>query len=179
MRIVGGKYRHRNIIWPEDNINIRPTKDRIREAIFSALGDISNLTVLDLFGGSGAMGIESVSRAANLAYIVDNNKIALNTITANVENLKINNIKILFMDAFDALNKFKNENVKFDLVFLDPPYEKGEYEKIISFLLTNPLLNENAVIVVERNRTINYDSFAFKSIKDYHYGDIIVDIIRL
>lgn len=179
MRIVAGKYRHRNIIWPEDNINIRPTKDRIREAIFSALGDISDDVVLDLFGGSGAMAIEALSRDAKKAYIVDNNKVAISTIRKNIESLNIKNAEILFMDANVALSKFKNEELQFNLVFLDPPYEKGDYIGSISYLLNNDLLAKNAILVVERNKSLDYSSFAFENIKEYHYGEISVDIIRL
>ena len=179
MRIVAGKYRHRNIEWPNDNINIRPTKDRIREAIFSALGDITNFNVLDLFAGSGAMGIEALSREAKWAYLVDNNKVAISTIKNNIHTLNANNSTVLFMDAFLALEKFKQENIQFDLVILDPPYEKGNYIGAISSLLNNKLVKENAILVIERNHPINYDSFDFENIKEYHYGDIEVDIIRL
>ena len=89
MRIVGGKYRHRLIEYPNDASHIRPTKDRIREAIFNALGDISGLTVLDLYAGSGAMGIEALSRGAEKCYFVDKNYIAINTIKNNLSSLLI------------------------------------------------------------------------------------------
>ena len=179
MRIVAGKYRHRNIIWPDEINYIRPTKDRVREAIFSALGDINDYIVLDLYAGSGAMGIEALSRGAKYCYFVDINKVAIKTINANITNLAISEASVIAKDAFLALDEFVQNKVRFDLLILDPPYETGEYEKAISILINNNLLNKNATLVVERNRTLNYDSFAFKSIKEYHYGDISVDIIKL
>ena len=89
MRIVGGKYRHRLITWPDDAAHIRPTKDRVREAIFSALNDISDFVVLDLYAGSGAMGIEALSRGAKCAYFVDKNNIAISTVRQNLRDLKV------------------------------------------------------------------------------------------
>ena len=71
MRVIAGIYRHRLLKWPDDVKHIRPTKDRIREAIFGALGDINGYTVLDLYAGSGAMGIEAISRGASKAIFVD------------------------------------------------------------------------------------------------------------
>ena len=87
MRIVGGKYRHRLISFPDDMAHTRPTKDRIREAVFSALGDISGYRVLDLYAGSGAMGIEAISRGAKHCYFVDKNNIAINCVKENLNSL--------------------------------------------------------------------------------------------
>ena len=83
MRIVGGKYRHRLISFPDDMAHTRPTKDRVREAVFSALGDINGYRVLDLYAGSGAMGIEALSRGAKHATFVDISPLAIKTIKAN------------------------------------------------------------------------------------------------
>ena len=89
MRIVGGKYRHRLISFPDDMAHTRPTKDRIREAVFSALGDINGYRVLDLYAGSGAMGIEALSRGAKHATFVDVSALAIKTIKDNITSLKI------------------------------------------------------------------------------------------
>ena len=86
MRIVGGIYRHRIINYPNDAEHIRPTKDRIREAIFSALGDLSGFKGLDLYSGSGAMGIEALSRGASFMTFVDKNKVAINTTKNNISS---------------------------------------------------------------------------------------------
>ena len=175
MRIVGGKYRHRLIIYPDDATHTRPTKDRVREAIFSAIGDITNYNVLDLYAGSGAMGIEALSRGASHCVFVDNSVIAIKTIKENVTNLKIPNdeyeiIKNRDLVALDLLKQ------KFDLIILDPPYEEGQYEMIVDLLKEKDLLSENAIIVMEANRPIILENIDYKKNKEYHYGEIMVFI---
>ena len=175
MRIVGGKYRHRLIVYPDDATHTRPTKDRVREAIFSAVGDITNYNVLDLYAGSGAMGIEALSRGASHCVFVDNSVIAIKTIKENVTNLKIPNeeyeiIKNRDLIALDLLKQ------KFDLIILDPPYEEGQYEMIVDLLKQKDLLSENAIIVMEANRPIILENIDYKKNKEYHYGEIMVFI---
>ena len=175
MRIVGGKYRHRLIVYPDDATHTRPTKDRVREAIFSAVGDITNYNVLDLYAGSGAMGIEALSRGASHCVFVDNSVIAIKTIKENVTNLKIPNeeyeiIKNRDLIALDLLKQ------KFDLIILDPPYEEGQYEMIVDLLKEKDLLSENAIIVMEANRPIILENIDYKKNKEYHYGEIMVFI---
>ena len=178
MRIVGGKYRHRLIIYPDDMEHTRPTKDRIREAIFSALGDITNSNALDLYAGSGAMGLEALSRGASKCAFVDVSPIAIKTIKGNLDNLKITSEEYILIKDKDinALEKFKTLNEKFDLVFLDPPYEQGQYQQIVDLLLSKDLLNEHAVIVIEANRDVNLENIEYQKKKDYHYGEIKVFI---
>ena len=178
MRIVGGKYRHRLISFPDDMAHTRPTKDRIREAIFSALGDINGYRVLDLYAGSGAMGIEALSRGAKHATFVDISPLAIKTIKANLESLKVSpdEYEIIKNKDLMAIESFKQRNISFDLVILDPPYEQGEYEKIVELLYNNSLLNENAIIVMEANRQIVLDNIDYQKNKEYHYGEITVFI---
>ena len=178
MRIVGGKYRHRLISFPDDMAHTRPTKDRIREAIFSALGDINNALVLDLYAGSGAMGLEALSRGAKKCTFVDVSSMAIKVIRDNINNLKISEAEYLVIKDQDtnALKKFKNDKTKFDIVFLDPPYEVGQYSQIVDILINDDLLNENSVIVIEANKDIDLENVAYQKKKEYHYGDIKVFI---
>ena len=178
MRIVGGKYRHRLIIYPDDMEHTRPTKDRIREAIFSALGDISNANALDLYAGSGAMGLEALSRGAKKCAFVDVSPIAIETIKGNLDNLKITPEEYILIKDKDinALERFKTLNQKFDLVFLDPPYEQGQYQQIMDLLISKDLLSEHATIVIEANRDVNLENIEYQKKKDYHYGEIKVFI---
>ena len=175
MRIVGGIYRHRLINYPDDMEHTRPTKDRIREAIFSALGNISNARVLDLYAGSGAMGIEALSRDASYCAFVDISPLAIKVIKDNLNSLKVPNeqydvIKSKDVVAIDSFNK------QFDLIILDPPYEEGQYEMIVNLLKEKDLLSENAIIVMEANRTITLENIDYQKKKEYHYGDIMVFI---
>ena len=175
MRIVGGKYRHRIIIYPDDATHTRPTKDRVREAIFSAIGDISNARVLDLYAGSGAMGIEALSRGASHCTFVDISPIAIKTIKENLNNLKIDNheYEVIKNKDINAIESFKN---KFDLIILDPPYEEGQYELIINLLKEKDLISEHAIIVMEANRSIKLENIDYIKNKEYHYGEINVFI---
>ena len=178
MRIVGGKYRHRIIIYPDDAVHTRPTKDRVREAIFSALGDISNARVLDLYAGSGAMGIEALSRGASHCTFVDISPIAIKVIKENIANLKIEDseYEIIKNKDTNALDFLKQKGKKFDLIILDPPYEEGEYEAIVDKMNNDDLLSENAVIVMEANRPIKLENIDYQKNKEYHYGEIMVFI---
>lgn len=179
MRIVGGKYRSRLIDWPDDTTRIRPTKDRIREAIFNAVGDITDYVALDLYAGSGAMGLEALSHYAKMAYFVDINPIALKTIKKNIESLSIdpNEAKVLSMPDVEALSFLEKQSNKLDIIFIDPPYAEGKYQEIVSLLESKNLLSENAIIVLEANREIVVDSTEYRKRRDYKYGEIYVAIL--
>ena len=178
IRIVAGKYRHRIINIPEGREHIRPTKDRIREAIFSALGDITNFVILDLYAGSGAMGLEALSRNAKKCYFVDINETSIKTIKSNLSLLKIdsNEYQIFKKKDLDALDEFKENNLYCDIIFVDPPYALGEYDRILDNIFKKDILGKKGIIVLESNRSLNIDVTLFSKIKTYQYGDIIVTI---
>ena len=178
MRIVAGKYRHRNIIYPDDAAHTRPTKDRVREAIFSAIGDITGARVLDLYAGSGAMGIEALSRGASHATFVDISPIAIKTVKANLDSLKVSNdeYEIIKNKDINALEYLKQKGNKFDLIILDPPYEEGQYELIINQMKELDLISENAILVLEANRLVKLENIEYSRNKEYHYGEIMVFI---
>ena len=177
MRIVGGIYKRRLITYPDDALHIRPTKDRVREAIFSALGDLSNYRGLDLYSGSGAMGIEGLSRGCSFMTFVDQNKIAIETTKKNLNSLNIENAEVLFMKDEMALSSFIKDKKVFDIVFLDPPYKEGKYEEVVSMLLNNNLISEHGIIVMESDHDIALDDSLFQKRRDYKYGDIKVIIL--
>ena len=178
MRIVAGKYRHRLIEYPNDE-SIRPTKDRIREALFSSLGDISNLKVLDLYAGSGAMGIEAISRGASKCTFVDKYQVAVKTIKHNLSNLGIDNYELIFDSDTNALNLLKNRGEKFDIIILDPPYKSETYLDTINYLINNDMCNQGARIITECNRPLDLSSVSAKKIKEYRYGEILLNVIYL
>lgn len=178
MRIVGGLYRHRLIVFPQDADHTRPTKDRIREAIFSALGNIASYKVLDLYAGSGAMGLEAISRGAAFTSFVDISPLAIKAVKDNIKSLQISEAQYEVIKDYDvnALEIFKKKNNKFDLIFLDPPYEKGDYQTIVNLLIEKDLLNKNAVLVIETNRPLKIENIECQKNKEYHYGQISVYI---
>jgi 16S rRNA (guanine966-N2)-methyltransferase len=152
-RIIGGDFRGRSIKVPD--AETRPTSSRVREAIFSsvehAVSGLDDLRVLDLFSGSGAFGIESISRGAAEAVLIEKDLRAADTLHSNVANFGIKNARVVIADAFTDVTQ-KSGRGTFDVVFIDPPYsfEDQDVDTLIANLVQNDWLNEYAVIVVER-----------------------------
>lgn len=155
MRIIAGSMRSRTIVAPKGT-DTRPTLDRTRESLFNMIsGDCRDAKVLDLYGGSGALALESISRGAQSAVICDCSREAAKAIRQNIESLKVaEQAKFLFMQDLQAVALLGRENAKFDLVFLDPPYR----------LSTDPacrgmdeagILEEGALIVIEHDAKVN------------------------
>ena len=179
MRVIAGKYRHRILIWPDDAKHIRPTKDRIREAIFGALGNIEGKCVLDLYSGSGAMGIVALSRGASRSVFVDINQVALDTTKQNLKSLGISTLEgiVLALEDVKAIEKLSKEQYKFDLIILDPPYKEGKYSDIIYLLKEKELITDNGIIVIESDHQIDLDTNEYQKVRDYKYGEIRVKIL--
>ena len=179
MRVITGKYRARKLIAPETE-DTRPTLARVKESIFSILPlSHEGFVTLDLFAGSGAYGIESLSRGAKKTYFVDSLGLAVKAITQNTRNIK-EDYEIIKSDCFDALKQLDSRGVKFNLVFLDPPYASDLGEKVISYIESHDMLAEKGIIVYEH---INHKKSLPKLLKRYiivmskNYSDIEVDFI--
>lgn len=177
MRIIAGKYRSRKLITL-DGLKTRPTLDATKEAIFSSLGGyIPGYIVLDLFGGSGALSLESLSRGAKHAYIVDNNIDAINIIKKNANSLKTtDDLTIIYGEYQKVLEKLKN--MKFDLVFLDPPFRMKVIDELIEYLITNNMIAENGYIMAEypKEDIINktYDGYRVKLCRTYSSSEVLI-----
>lgn len=181
MRIIGGEYRSRLISMPK-GVEIRPTQDKVRQAVFNLLGDVSGKNALELFAGSGAFGIEAISRGATHAVFVDNNFKCTQTIRANLESLKVPDsfYDIIKTNALSVLPRLKNEGKKFDLVFLDPPYYKGIARKCLINIDTYDILSRNSSIIIEHSKKDSLDA-ALKTLileKERRYGDTVITIFR-
>lgn len=149
LRVIAGKYKSLKFNQPPLEIT-RPTTDRIRESIFNIIqSDIKNSIVLDCFGGSGAMSIESSSRCATKIICVEKNKIAFNIILENIEKLKINNIDVFQSDIFNYLKN--KENIEFDLIFLDPPYKMNQDDifNLLDLIINKKMLKKYGKIIYE------------------------------
>ena len=131
MKVISGTLKGRNI-QGYDIDGTRPTMDRVKESMFAMIQEyLKDSIVLDLFSGSGNLGIEAISNGAKCTYFIDNNKEAINTINKNVTNFNIQEkSRIILSDWKKSLNDFSNQNIKFDLIFVDPPYSYDVYEKI-------------------------------------------------
>ena len=150
MRVISGRARGTKL-KTIGSMSTRPTLDRVKESLFNILQkDITEKNVLDLFAGSGALGIEALSRGANKAYFSDSNPEAVKVIKENLTKTRlIDYSKVYNMSYEKAITKMSNENVKIDIVFIDPPYRLGIAANSIKLIIQNDLLNENAIIVVE------------------------------
>lgn len=179
MRVIAGIYRHRKLLYPEDDKNIRPTKDRVREAFFSSIGDITDKSFLDLYAGSGSMGIEAISRGAKYSTFVDLNEKSLSYVRKNIESLGINGqSEILKMSDLEALARFAIQGRYFDIIYIDPPYESDLYDPALEYIFNNNLINIGSIVAIESNRKININPLWNVAIKEYHYGEILVTVLR-
>lgn len=148
MRVISGKCRGTNLVCPE-GMNTRPTTDRIKETIFNMIAfDIPGCRFLDLFSGSGAMSIESLSRGAEVAVLVERDENALKCIRQNLEKTRLTaDAKIYACDVNAALSQLKGQ--KFDIVFMDPPYALETIGEVLQNILTFDLLSEDGYIILE------------------------------
>ncbi len=179
MRVIAGELRHRLLVYPENNKDIRPTKDRIREAFFSIVGDINNKTFLDLYAGCGSIGIEAISRGASHSYFVDINNESLNYVKKNIASLNIADRCIVYkLKDLDALTRFKEEGIKFDIIYLDPPYESGLYQAALDYIFLNNLLNNKGIVACEYKDDISINPLWDSKNKEYHYGEIKLLVLR-
>lgn len=172
MRVVAGKYRGKKLKEFELN-STRPTMDRVKESIFNLIQfDVADAVVLDLFSGTGALGIEALSRGAKQVYFVDNNKDAINIINSNLKGIE-GNFKVLNQDYLTFLSN--NRNLKFDIVLLDPPFKQNLGETAIKYLVDNNMISENGIIIFEtsadRKFEMNSEDFTLTKKK---YGSVAV-----
>ena len=180
MRIISGKYKGRKIEG-YNMVGTRPTMDRVKESLFATIqNNIKDSVVLDLFAGSGQLGIESISNGAKLCYFIDNNKEVIKILNKNISNLNIkSNSKVLLSDWKKSLNEFSNQNIKFDLIFVDPPYDYNVYEKILEKVSTLNLLNQDGLIILEHSNLKLKDTYNNLILyKEKKYGNKSVNIYK-
>ena len=152
LRIIGGQWRGRKLNFA-DEPGVRPTADRVRETLFNWLRiDVEEARCLDLFAGSGALGLEALSRGAKEVVFVDSNSKVINTITVQLKTLGAENAQVIKQTAESYLN---TENAKpFDIVFLDPPFHKEFLLPIIKQLIEEGWLKDNALLYIEAEKDL-------------------------
>ena len=178
MRVISGYLKGRNILG-YNTPGTRPTMDRVKESMFASIQNYINKSiVLDLFCGTGSLGIEAISMGANKCYFVDNGKEILKYLNKNIENMNIKDKSIVInKDYKDALIYFKNNNIKFNIVLVDAPYKMEVMEEVISLINKYDLLYDNGILVLEYSSDKlkdNYDKLTL--IKSKRYGDKYVTI---
>lgn len=158
MRVISGKARRTNLETIE-GLETRPTTDRIKETLYNMINPmIYDCNFLDLFAGSGAIGIEALSRGAKLAVFVENNKNAINCINKNLLKTHLkDNAKVYETDVNKYIQKAQNEGVVFDIVFMDPPYNKEIEKEVLYSLSGSSIINEDTLIIVEASLDTKFD----------------------
>lgn len=178
MRVISGTARGLRLKSP-DGVDTRPTLDRVKEAVFSMLcTEILNADVLDLFSGTGALGIEALSRGAKSAVMVDSSQKATNCIKENLSAARLSeNAHVVKSDFVTYAENCKKD---FDLIFLDPPYSKNFYEKALMLIAKHKLLRENGLIVAEWDGEVGFteEFFAFRVLKEKRYGRVCITVLK-
>lgn len=171
MNITGGKYNGRKILTPDEKIT-RPTLSKVRmgvfNTLFSLLGDFGGKSFLDLFGGSGIMGLEALSRGFKDVTVCEKNLKAAQIIKKNYETIGLkSDLKIC-----DSLKFLKNNELFFDVIYIDPPYESGIYEEVFELIKTD------SIVVAEHSKELDFES-KFELIKTKNYGGKFVSFYHI
>ncbi|MCK4339678.1 MAG: 16S rRNA (guanine(966)-N(2))-methyltransferase RsmD [Candidatus Cloacimonetes bacterium] len=175
MHIISGKFRGQKLNVPK--AHIRPTMDSVREAIFSMIRHrLDNAVVLDLFAGSGSLGIEALSEEAKICHFVDNSFKAIRCIEANINKLHINkNVKVSQSSALSFINRC--ESNYYDMIFIDPPYKSKIVAKIVDVIFEKDILKFDGLVVAECSKDEDLSKIKDKIIKSKIYGDTMISLI--
>ena len=178
MRVITGKARGVQLKTPEGMLT-RPTTDRVKEALFSIINfEIPGAAVLDLFGGTGQLGIEALSRGAKSAVFVDAREDACKLIRENLKRTKLEqNTKVVRSDYLEYLGRCRE---KFDIILLDPPYAEVFLETALKRITEIDILQSDGIIVTERplGKELPWDFEGYTRSKDYKYGKTLLTIYR-
>ena len=169
MRVITGTARGRRLRTPE-NYDIRPTTDNVKESLFNIIQfDVEGRKVLDLFAGTGQLGIECLSRGADSVVFVDESREAVNIVKDNLKTCGLSD-SVLQMDALSYLRGCG----KFDLIFVDPPYDSNLYEEVLKIINSVDILSDGGIIICEarRDRQLPEMTEPYRKLREYHYGKV-------
>ena len=158
MRIISGKFKGKKLLLPKDK-NTRPLKDLVKESIFNLLAhskkmrvNLKNSSILDLFSGSGSFGIECLSRESKYVYFFENYFEAIKILEKNLLLFKNEKeIKIFKDDCFEYFNSDKKIDIKFDIIFIDPPYKEIKINMLIEMIILRKLLKKDGILIIHRH----------------------------
>ncbi|MBN2541334.1 16S rRNA (guanine(966)-N(2))-methyltransferase RsmD [bacterium] len=167
MKIISGTYKGRRLLSLKSKI--RPTSEKVREALFDILGDVSGLTLMDLYAGCGAVGFEAISRGADRVTFVEKKGRICRYIRSNILELgmDVNTVKILCMDALHAVKLLNEQNSRFNLIFADPPYLSGECGRLIDNLMNIMELVESGYFILQAHKRENLKDVNWEDVRNY------------
>ena len=174
MRVIAGSARRIMLTTPP-GLATRPTTDRIKETLFNIISrDLADCRFLDLFAGSGAIGIEALSRGAGQAVFVEQDRAALSCIKENLKRTRLEGrAKILAMDAAGALPYLKEDGEPFGMIFMDPPYRTGWAQRILQFLADSPVCGGHTLVIAEEALETDFSfagEYGFEVSREKKYG---------
>ena len=179
MRIITGDFKGRRLEMPE-NYNIRPTTEKVKEAVFSIIaGNLEDAVCVDLFAGTGNLGLEALSRGAKKCYFGDNSKESLALIKRNIAMCRAEDRSRVMQGDFEkVLARLGEKDEKIDIFFLDPPYREGLYDKCFELIREYDLLAEEGIIIAEHNvKDVLCEGICgFQLIKERTYGTVAITI---
>lgn len=182
MRVIGGTAKGRKLASPKGG-NMRPTSDRVKEAIFNIIsGIVQDAEVLDLFAGTGSLGIEALSRGASKAYFVDSRPESIKLIKSNLEITGFQDkASVIKADVNKAVDRFVKSGVKFKLIFLDPPYRISvSFLDAILLMIASHMLNFNGLLILEHSAKSEPRSVEGLEVESTRiYGDTAVTFYRM
>lgn len=178
MRIISGKYRGLKLL-EFDTEGIRPTADRVKESLFNILfNKVAGACVLDLFCGSGNLGIECLSRGAEKVHFNDKSPESCALLKKNLAKIKEGNFKITVLDFSACLDLLAGKE-KFDLIFLDPPYRLEAGREALEIIAKRGLLNADGVAVLERDRSFEGEIRGLEKFDERRYGKTFITFFRV
>ncbi|WP_078381009.1 16S rRNA (guanine(966)-N(2))-methyltransferase RsmD [Sutcliffiella halmapala] len=181
MRVVSGKLKGRQL-KAVPGMNTRPTTDKVKESVFNIIGPyFDGGLALDLFGGSGSLGIEAISRGIDKVIFVDKDGKAIQTIKQNIESFALESqVEIYRNDATRALNALQKREVSFDLILLDPPYKRHQLEELLHKISDFELLAKSGLIMAEHSKEVILPEELgnFKRTRQEHYGLTVISVYK-
>jgi len=180
MRIISGASKGRKLATPKSE-TLRPTSDRVKESIFNILGEeVEGKLVLDLFAGTGNLGIEALSRGAKKAVFVERGRQALRLIQRNITQIGLKGrVEIIPRDANRAIGILKRKGEIFDLILMDPPYEKGLIKRTLLKLNSHPIYHTDSILVIEHDRREPLPNIldGWNLVRERRLGDTMVSFL--
>ena len=179
MRIIAGEKRGLRLYSPEGR-DVRPTKDNVKEAVFGSIQfSIRGARFLDLFSGTGGIGIEALSRGASFVCFADSNRESLAVIKKNIEYADYSEKSLVLQGDFRTVIARLSGGCKFDFVYIDPPYAASLYDDVLTCLSVNDILSKDAVIIVESDEEFTSEIKKYEIIKKKRYGKCHIAYMRL
>jgi 16S rRNA (guanine(966)-N(2))-methyltransferase RsmD len=163
LRVISGIRKGHKLKAPK-GMDVRPTEDKVKESLFNILRNIDeDSLVLDLFAGSGAVGIEFISRGAKECYFIDISRNSLDTVKENLIHTNLLEKGIIIKnDAIRSIRNFNSKNLKFDYIFIDPPYRQdGLVEKVLKVICENNILKDTGIIIVEHEKELELETMLY------------------